>query len=93
MTTNLSNEALEQKLSAAIQEYNQVESNLRQSREQTENLERALEQRRGRVTILDELLTEQRQQSQVTTPSSNGEVEQPEIVTSEIIEGTATEKK
>lgn len=92
MTTNLSNEALEQKLSAAIEEYNQVESNLRQSREQTENLEKALEQRRGRVTILDELLREQKQ-AQENMQSPNGEVELPEVVTGEVIEGTATEKK
>jgi hypothetical protein len=85
LATNLTNEALQAKLDKAVEEYNTIEANLRQGREQVETLEKGLEQQRGRVIMLDELLKEQQ--------ASNGEVQEPEVVTGEVLEGTATEKK
>lgn len=88
MVTNLSIEKLQQKLNSAVEEFRSLDNNLKQAKEQVDALERAVEQCRGRVAMLDDLIKESS-----ANQEENGKVEDGDVVLDEkTIEGTAVEK-
>jgi len=68
---------LEAKLKAGIEEFNEIEQALRNATENVKTLEKALEQKRGAISLLSELVN--------AKSVSNGEVD-AEVVTGDVVQ-------